>query len=427
MEHKTFPAEVVKADVVQGIVETVWAVMGNVDEGLDVIHQGAFTKTFAERGRKVRLLDQHQTDSVLRVLGKPLAFRELARAELPDTIKARLPEVTGGAWARVQFNMNTANGQDAFHLLHAGDVDEWSFGYDVLDADFSKATKNGEEVTVRNLRTLKLWEISPVIWGMNQETTTTGTKQRESKPWNIFPEDEQFCVYQVDEEGNPVGESLGCHETEAEARAQVEALYANVDETTVDEETVDEDTGKQMTEDDNSEIVPDEDGPFVCECLECGHVMETTMHCREIECPECGGQMRRAERPGVGDGKGTAGATELSIADHDREEEQGEQTAETEEKAGRVLAERNADRLVTALETIIEILEDAGIDVPGWEPIPRAKPPDNEGKSAPATEQVALQPHAEQAGPDGSPPTSDDEALLNIYRTRVALTGLVED
>ena len=39
---------------------------------------------------------------------------------------------------------------------------------------------------------------------------------------------------------------------------------------------------------------------FECECIECGHKMTTDKHCKDIKCPECGGQMRRAERPGPG-------------------------------------------------------------------------------------------------------------------------------
>jgi len=39
---------------------------------------------------------------------------------------------------------------------------------------------------------------------------------------------------------------------------------------------------------------------YACECLECGHVMESDKHCREISCPKCGGAMRRKERPGPG-------------------------------------------------------------------------------------------------------------------------------
>jgi len=39
---------------------------------------------------------------------------------------------------------------------------------------------------------------------------------------------------------------------------------------------------------------------YNCECLDCGHILKTSEHCNEVSCPECGGQMRRAERPGPG-------------------------------------------------------------------------------------------------------------------------------
>jgi predicted RNA-binding Zn-ribbon protein involved in translation (DUF1610 family) len=39
---------------------------------------------------------------------------------------------------------------------------------------------------------------------------------------------------------------------------------------------------------------------YTCECIECGHKLETDKHCKDINCPECGGQMRREERPGPG-------------------------------------------------------------------------------------------------------------------------------
>jgi len=40
--------------------------------------------------------------------------------------------------------------------------------------------------------------------------------------------------------------------------------------------------------------------PFNCECIECGFKMVSEKHCVDIVCPKCGGQMRRAERPGPG-------------------------------------------------------------------------------------------------------------------------------
>jgi len=39
---------------------------------------------------------------------------------------------------------------------------------------------------------------------------------------------------------------------------------------------------------------------FNCECIKCGFKLESEKHCADIKCPECGGQMRRAERPGPG-------------------------------------------------------------------------------------------------------------------------------
>lgn len=45
---------------------------------------------------------------------------------------------------------------------------------------------------------------------------------------------------------------------------------------------------------------------FNCECLKCHYKMVSDKHCREIQCPKCGGEMRRAERPGPGqEGKET--------------------------------------------------------------------------------------------------------------------------
>ena len=48
------------------------------------------------------------------------------------------------------------------------------------------------------------------------------------------------------------------------------------------------------------ELVPEE--TIVCECIKCGHTMplEAGKHCPDLKCPECGGKMRRASRPGPG-------------------------------------------------------------------------------------------------------------------------------
>jgi len=177
MDHKQTTGFTTKLDADQGIVETVFAVMGNVDQGNDIIHNGAFTKTFSERGRKVRVLDQHRTDSVLRVIGKPVAFREMSRDELPGSLLDEYPDATGGAWAKIQFLMDTPEGEGAFKRIKSGAISEWSFGYDALDFDHSTVRKDDADITVRNLKTIKLYELSPVLFGMNPATTTLSAKE----------------------------------------------------------------------------------------------------------------------------------------------------------------------------------------------------------------------------------------------------------
>jgi len=45
-------------------------------------------------------------------------------------------------------------------------------------------------------------------------------------PWLIRKRDDQWCVYR-EVNGEPEGDTLGCHDTEAAAQAQLAALYAN--------------------------------------------------------------------------------------------------------------------------------------------------------------------------------------------------------
>lgn len=89
MDHKTFSAFTLKADAQQGIVESIVAVMGNADQGDDVIHNGAFVKSIQERRGKIRVLDQHQTDSIMRAIGKPLEMREIGREQLPSGVSIK--------------------------------------------------------------------------------------------------------------------------------------------------------------------------------------------------------------------------------------------------------------------------------------------------------------------------------------------------
>lgn len=228
MEQKVFTSFLTKASD-QGVVEAIVAVMGNVDDGGDILHPGAFSKTISERSGKIKVLDSHRTDSTSRLIGKPLEMRELGKQELPPDLLMHYPDATGGLWTKTQFLVDTPEGEGAFKRIKAGVLDEWSIGYDALDTDYSKITKDGKEITVRNLRTCKLYEYSPVLWAMNSATATLSAKGQptEGKPYRAIEEGGTWRVYKLDEDGEPTGDALGEHETEEEAQAQVRALYAN--------------------------------------------------------------------------------------------------------------------------------------------------------------------------------------------------------
>ena len=185
-ERKRIPMFVKRVDAEEGIVEHVIAVMGNLDSGDDIIDPGAFSKTVVENGRRVRVLDNHQTDSALRVVGKPLILREISRVELPQKVIDYAPDATGGLLAITQYAMDTGAGRDMFHLVKGGFVPETSIGYDALNVEFRDVERDGRRVKARVLKEIRLWEYSNVIWGMNEATATLSakskiTKQKEEK------------------------------------------------------------------------------------------------------------------------------------------------------------------------------------------------------------------------------------------------------
>lgn len=178
-KHETKAFSVGECKVIdedQGIVEHLVAVMGNVDLGDDIIHPGAFTKTIAERGHKVKVVDSHNYGSAMDVIGKPIALWEVDRAGLPSSVLAEFPMASGGLMARTQFLLDTHKGSEIFTRIKAGAIDQYSIGYDPLDMDYSKAMVDGDERTVRNLRTIKLGEYSPVVFAMNEATATVSAK-----------------------------------------------------------------------------------------------------------------------------------------------------------------------------------------------------------------------------------------------------------
>lgn len=147
----------------EGVGLAVIATLSAVDHDGDTYAPGAFS--WKEGGGQwVAILPAHNRGSV------PLG-------------KAWIYEDGDKAYAKFTLNLNTQAGQDwhaalKFDLATGKAVQEWSYGFDVIDADFQMRGEN----RVRVLKKLNCDEISPVIRGAGIDTGTVSIKAAQMKP-----------------------------------------------------------------------------------------------------------------------------------------------------------------------------------------------------------------------------------------------------
>lgn len=185
MLRKSFEAKVLETDEVTGVVSAVTNVFGIVDDapgGGDIVHKGAFVKTINERFGRIRVLDNHNANSVMNVVGKPLEIRELNRSELPAEVQKAWPMATGGLYTKTQYAIDTPEGLGVFKRIAEGYINEYSIAFTIVKgkSDYSEVElPNGEKRTVRNIREVVLYEYSSVLWGMNPATFTQDVKSED--------------------------------------------------------------------------------------------------------------------------------------------------------------------------------------------------------------------------------------------------------
>jgi len=167
-ERKALPMAVLEIQDEREVV-ALNAVLGNVDDGADVIWPGAFAKTLAERFHRVRVLWQH--DASQPPIGAPAWAKEVTREELPEEVRGAFPEALGGLVSKIAY-LDTPRGSEVLAGIKAGAIVENSIGYDAVKFDFEER----DEGQVRNLRELALWDLSPVNWGMNPGAVTMDFK-----------------------------------------------------------------------------------------------------------------------------------------------------------------------------------------------------------------------------------------------------------
>lgn len=152
-------------DEMQGIVECFVAGIGNKDSVGDIVLPGAFTESL--KRRKPRVVWGHDWNAPI---GKVLEIYEVPPSDPRLPSKMRQARI-GGLFARVQFNLKSERGREAFNsVVFFGEEQEWSIGYKTLDSIFS------QEKQANLLKVLELYEVSPVLHGANQLTATVSIK-----------------------------------------------------------------------------------------------------------------------------------------------------------------------------------------------------------------------------------------------------------
>lgn len=152
------------------------SILGNVDDGGDLIMPGAYRKTLLERGDRLRWLWQH--DMTLPPVAKILEIREAGRDELPEVVLAQHPEATGGLLVKREY-LDTERGNEILANIRAGAITEMSIGYDALQVDYPADLVVAGKPCRRRLKEIRLWECSDVNWGMN--AATANLKDMDSK------------------------------------------------------------------------------------------------------------------------------------------------------------------------------------------------------------------------------------------------------
>lgn len=161
---KSNPGQV-SVDEHEGIVECFVAGVGNKDSVGDVVLPGAFTKSL--RRRTPRVVWGHDWNHPI---GKVLDIYEVSPNDPRLPMKMKEANI-GGLYARVQFNLKSEKGREAFsNILFFGMDQEWSIGYKTLDAEYDNRRQ------ANMLKEVELYEVSPVLHGANQLTGTISIK-----------------------------------------------------------------------------------------------------------------------------------------------------------------------------------------------------------------------------------------------------------
>jgi len=178
--YKTLKAQV-KDDGEQGQVSAVIATFGVVDADGDIIEPGTFTA-----GQQVPMAWAHDWTKLI------------GKGEIQTTQTAA---IFNGA-----FFLETEAGQEAYKTVRAmGDLQEWSWGFRVLDASY-ELRDDGDYIRI--IKRADVYEVSPVLRGAGVGTYTLDLKGM------TFDEHEKAVLTAIRSYGDRVRALAGLREKE---------------------------------------------------------------------------------------------------------------------------------------------------------------------------------------------------------------------
>ena len=163
MIHKTLVASAKAVDEAEGIVEAYVNTMGIADADGDIVEMSAFDASIREN-LPIPVLSGHDQG---KLVGKVIFAQ-------PEIVEGSEEEYR--LFTRIQMNMDTEAGRDAYSNVAGEFIREWSVGFNIPKDD--DVTHEGSDVSnvLRRITNLDWVEVSTVIRGASPSTATIGAK-----------------------------------------------------------------------------------------------------------------------------------------------------------------------------------------------------------------------------------------------------------
>lgn len=143
------------------------SIFNHIDLGGDLVAPGAFKATLKEwrqRGKLPKMFLQH-------------GFGFTTEDQIPIGKYSRMEEDDKGLYVEGElFALDTQKGKYIHEGMASGELDGLSIGYDAVDVTYGKKPEEPR----RTLKKLKLYEVSPVAFGMNERALIGSAKSIES-------------------------------------------------------------------------------------------------------------------------------------------------------------------------------------------------------------------------------------------------------